>query len=293
MQTNNHLKTTIKEMANFMTNHSPPPEDLAFKLIFELRVSRLLIPADIDGDDINFPNIMAGNGDMLLPLFTDEDELLLYSHEFTPLENDLEFYRQLVMDSDFEGALINTESDEFFVDRVLLEKITPLENGIKGKGYSIKKLQKLSKKPSNDKLLGFIRNESNFNRYDDAAYLLRDSVLLNAIVYDEALDEAESQGIVRKKDVGGFVPESRKSGREVYGIIYTDLDSIPEDTKYYQVCNLYEVIKFFLSSDMDGIIVNPDDEEYYLPRNLLLDMLGMEGIINPKFSKATEYAFRM
>jgi hypothetical protein len=43
---------------------------------------------------------------------------------------------------------------------------------------------------------------------------------------------------------------------------------------------------------MDGIIINPDDEEYYLPRNLLLDMLGMEGIINPKFSKATEYAFK-
>ena len=279
-------------MANFMTNHSPPPEDLAFKFIFELRVSRLLIPAVIDGDDINFPNIMVNDGDMLLPLFTDEDELLMYSHDFTPLENDLEFYRQLVMNGDFVGALINTESDEFFIDRVLLEKITPLESGTKGKGYSVKKLQKLSKKPSNDELVRFIRKPSNFNKYDEAAYLLRDSVLLNAVVYDEALDEHESQGIVRKKDVGGFVLETKRSGREVYGLIFTDLDSIPDGTRYYQVCNLYELIKFVLSSDMDGIIINPDDEEYYLPRNLLLDMLGMEGIINPKFSKATEYAFK-
>ncbi|WP_405293947.1 SseB family protein [Methanobrevibacter sp.] len=293
MQTNNHLKVTINEMNNFMSNNSQLPEDLAYEFAFELRVSRLLIPAVVEDENISFPHILTDEGELLLPLFTDNDELMKYSRDFTAIENDLTYYARLVDELGFAGAIINTESEEFYVDKELLLRLPPLPSNRSGKGYSISKLQKMAKNASNDELRVFMADENNFNNFDEFAQPFMDSVLLNAVVSDPLLVDNESKGIVKRGDVGGFVLATQKNGTEIFALLFTDLDSMGDAYEYYQVCNLLEVIKYVLESDMDGIVINPEGEEYYVPRNILLKLLEFDGLANSKFSKAVDYAFRI
>ncbi len=44
---------------------------------------------------------------------------------------------------------------------------------------------------------------------------------------------------------------------------------------------------------MDGIIVNPDTDRYYIPRNVILDMFSNDKLIDKDLAGASDYAFRI
>ena len=74
--TNRHFKKVMNQASNFLLNGTPLPEDLAFIFVEELKVTNLIIPAVINENGINFPQVLADDELLLLPLFTDGDEFL-------------------------------------------------------------------------------------------------------------------------------------------------------------------------------------------------------------------------
>ena len=89
---------------------------------------------------------------------------------------------------------------------------------------------------------------------------------------------------------------TKNSGRDHYGTVYTDTDAIVsfhEDIEFFyyvQVTNKYSVFHFLLSNDLDGIIINPGTDDYYVPRQVMLRLLN-DDLVNTDFAEATRYAF--
>lgn len=295
-ETNNYLKSSIEEISNFYKNNTNPPEDMYVNLILELKVSNLMIPVVYAGDRISFPHMEIDENTTLIPLFTSEEEMHKYSDEFMAFNNEIAYFISLVKQFDLDGIIINMMSDEFCIDTELLEKIpTPTEK-YTGKGLDGVKLREIALKEKNKSLKRFIGKDSNFNKFDKLSKLLVKSVLLNVVVSEEDLSEYVRNGVIDRNESSAFTMFTKKSGREHYGVIYTDVEAIREfhdtlDYFYYaQVTNKFRVFNFILSHDLDGIIINPGTDEYYVPRQVILQ-LADEDLMNPEFEDATRYAF--
>ena len=294
--TNNHLKTTINQIDNFCSNNTNPPEDMFSDLISQLRVSNLLIPVIFDGDEITFPHIVTDEGQSLLPLFSDLEEFMKYKPEFFPLANEIFYYVGLVNDLKLDGIIINCENEKFCIDNDLLNKLEPFVEIDRSKGFDEAKLKQISETLTNDALASFIGDDANYNNFDALKEILKESVLLSVVFCDEELDSGEET--IERDDVGGFIFMNSKIGTENYGLLFTDLDAINQtidksQANYrYQIANLYEILRFVLTGDMDGIIINRGREEYFIPRNILLEIFNSD-IINTDLGKASDYAFML
>ena len=295
-ETNKYLKASIKEIRNFFDNSTNPPEDMYLNLILELKVSNLMLPAIFDGEHISFPHVEIDGETTLLPLFTSEEEMGKYSKDFFSFNNEIAYFVKIVRDFKLDGVLIDMMSDEFCIDTELLEKIPIATEKITGKGLDGAKLREIAFKEKNRSLKRFIRKDSNFNKFDKLSKLLVKSVLLNVVVSDEDISGLARDGVIDRQESDTFTMFTTKSGREHYGAVYTDIDAISEfhdtlDYFYYaQVTNKFRVFNFILSHDLDGLIINPGTDEYYVPRQVLLHMAD-DDLMNPDFEDATRYAF--
>ena len=294
--TNNYLKSSISEISNFYKNNTKPPEDMYLNLLMELKVSELLIPVVFDGEKLSFPNIEVDDGTSLIPLFTSNDELKKYSDEFESFPNEIAYYIKMVNDFGFDGILIDAGSDEFCIDNVVLNKI-PLTRKVESdNAFDGIKLRDIALSEKNEKLKRFISKDSNFNKFDKLSKILLDSVLLNVVVSEKDLSEFAHDGVIDRNEADTFTLFTKNSGRDHYGTVYTDTDAIVsfhEDLEFFyyvQVTNKYSVFHFLLSNDLDGIIINPGTDDYYVPRQVMLRLLN-DDLVNTDFAEATRYAF--
>jgi len=289
--TNRHFKKVMNQASNFLLNGTPLPEDLAFIFVEELKVTNLIIPAVINENGINFPQVLADDDLLLLPLFTDGDEFLKkYRDEYLPLANELEFYVNMINDLDFDGILINSENDEFVVDKQLLNQITPYSRNNTGK-YDASKLRQIGAEVSNDLLVEAIRK----GEYDgDILELLGKSVLLNVVSSSQECED----GILHRHDAFDFKFTTVKEGKSEYGVLFTGIDKIKEssynqDNYYFQITNYFEVFKYVLMNDLDGVIINPGTDEFYIERHVLLRIYEDKRLENPDLANSIDYAFKI
>lgn len=294
--TNKYLKSSISEISNFYKNNTKPPEDMYLNLLMELKVCELLIPVVFDGEKLSFPNIEVDDGTSLIPLFTSNDELKKYSDEFESFPNEIAYYIKMVNDFGFDGILIDAGSDEFCIDNVVLNKI-PLTRKVESdNAFDGIKLRDIALSEKNEKLKRFISKDSNFNKFDKLSKILLDSVLLNVVVSEKDLSEFVHDGVIDRNEADTFTLFTKNSGRDHYGTVYTDTDAIVsfhEDLEFFyyvQVTNKYSVFHFLLSNDLDGIIINPGTDDYYVPRQVILRLLN-DDLVNTDFAEATRYAF--
>ena len=294
--TNKYLKSSISEISNFYKNNTKPPEDMYLNLLMELKVCELLIPVVFDGEKLSFPNIEVDDGTSLIPLFTSNDELKKYSDEFESFPNEIAYYIKMVNDFGFDGILIDVGSDEFCIDNVVLNKI-PLTRKVESdNAFDGIKLRDIALSEKNEKLKRFISKDSNFNKFDKLSKILLDSVLLNVVVSEKDLSEFSHDGVIDRNEADTFTLFTKNSGRDHYGTVYTDTDAIVsfhEDLEFFyyvQVTNKYSVFHFLLSNDLDGIIINPGTDDYYVPRQVMLRLLN-DDLVNTDFAEATRYAF--
>jgi len=289
--TNNHLKTLIGQASNFIFNNTPLPEDLAFVFVEELKVSNLILPIKFHDDAFKFPNVLGDNESLLIPLFTDNDEFSKkFSDEYEPFPNDLAFYVNLINDLDFDGIIINSESDEFFVDKVLLNQISTVIRDNTGK-YDALKLREIGESVTNEPLLEMIRN----GEFDDnIVEALGQSILLNVI----STDESDDDGIICRNDVYDFRFTTVRQAMSEYGALFTSIDEIKkssydQDNYYFQITNLYEVFKFVLMNDLDGVVINPGFDKCYIERHVLIRIYEDERLENPDLANSIDYAFKI
>lgn len=297
--TNNHFKDKLNQVNNFLSTNNKPPADLYESFLLELRVSKLLIPATEKDNSVSFDHIQYDDGLEVLPLFTDEEE---YRGDNELQSFDFSFYADIVGQTGLKGVIINPHSHAFFIDNVLLKEFVD--------DYSIspsdieplnpKELKELAETVKNEKLLEFIEKDSNFNKFDEFIKILKNSVLLSVVSSDRDLSEFEHDGVLSTLEVGGFQLNVQTSGREKYAVLFTSLSSIRQTCdmdagvyNYYQIVSLDKILRYILNFDLEGVLLNPCLEEYYIPRNVLIDIYFNHPEIthNPKYSNGAFFAF--
>ncbi len=295
MQTNNHLKNSIGQLNNFMRNHNQPPADLGKEFVTELRISNLLLPAKIESNGITFPHLETDEGMVMLPLFTDEEALSRYTKDFKPISNDFEYYGLLMGELNFDGIVINPHTDDFFIASEMIKNIPPMPSNLSDGGYGGDKLKSIAEEVQNSELLAFISNDDNFNKFDRLSEIMKASCLLNVVICEDGIADET----IKRDDVGGFVLSTLTSGDGMYCTMFTSKGAIEltaDRTKanyYCQVSNMVEIFKYVLTTDLEGIVINPGLQNYYVPRNVIIDWFDDEGFINRNLSAANDYAFRI
>ena len=298
-QTNMHLKSKVDEVNNFLRAHNNPPVDLFDELLLELSVSRLYLPGSFGGEEFSFEHLESEEGLMLLPLYTSPDEYSggsdLESFEFA-------LYAEIINDFGFEGCVINPNSDELFIPGEYTKGLMAgqLPEADMDEAYDAEKLKEIALTVKNEKLASFIRNDSNFNRFDDLISLLADSVLLNVVSSSKDLSQKAEDGIIPTLEAGGFNLTVKSEGLNRYGLLFTDIDAIKRtcDTNaglyyYCQVTSYDMILAVLLANDLDGVIINPQTDDYYVPRHVLLDIYKNHPEImhNPKYMGAPYQSF--
>ena len=298
--TNNHLRSAIKEFQKYLDKDEEAPQDVFIDLMGELNVSNLLIPGRIEGESLNFENLVCEEDDSCaIPLFSDDDEFAKYcgeDHDMDPIACEFGYYLELIDSLDMDGIVINIESEDFFIESELLKDypFSRIEYDEDEEGYEVEKLQKIAKSARNDSLREFIKGGS--DQFEALMNELQNSCLLNVVESDESLDAFAKDGIISADDVDGFEMSTTEVDGEEFAILFTDIDAINEtkgdDANYYvQLALLDEFFEYVLTSDMAGIIINPGKDDYAIPSGYVLDAYGGLSYSNPKFKSAIDYAF--
>ena len=300
--TNNHLRIVFNEIGDYLEKGQEPPEDLFLEFIGELRVSNLLVPGIVEGDELISENLTNDEGSTVIPLYTDDEEYVKdngLNSEYNPIPNDIRYYVELINENNFDGIIINLASEGFFIPSDLLNNLAlgptfSIKDNFSG--YGSDQLKNIAENTSNDSLVNFIRNPSNENNFDGLMMELTKSILLNVIVDDKNLGNYSSNGIIFREDVGGFEVCNTSNDEESFGILFTSKNAIlntidynSEFYYYYQITILSEFFDYVLRSDMGGVIINPGLDDYFIPRGFLLTFSNI--MDNPSFKQALDYAF--
>lgn len=301
--TNNHLRIVLNELNDFLEKGQEPPEELFMEFVGELRVSNLLIPGIIDGDELISENITSNeDGSTVIPLFTDDEEFVKekgLNSEYDPIPNDIGFYLDSVNEHDYAGILINISSECFFIASDLLNSL-PLNQGFSIQdnftGYGPDRLIPIAENTPNDSIVNFIRNPSNQDNFEGLMLELSKSILLDVIVSDEDFENYEYDGFISLADVESWEVCTTGDDENTYGILFTSKDAITstmnQNSEFYyayQITVLSEYIDYVLRGDGDGIIINPGLDDYLIPRNVLFEYSSI--LDNPSFKQAIDYAF--
>lgn len=305
--TNNHLKDVMDNLRSYLEKEEEAPADLLLNFVFELKVSNLLIPASQEDDSLSFERLESDDDDSaFIPLFTDIEEYNKHVNEdfgYEPLTFDFETYKELVMENDFEGIMINIEGNFMPVDREFLNDMFFEVDTGESEDYEVygpEKLKEIFETVTNDSLVEFIRDEENNTDIEKLYVELSNSTLLNITVSDDSLDEFAEDGIIDGDDVDGFNLCCFEDDDIRFGAVFTDAQSLKnvaksdEDYSYYgQVTVLSALFDYILRNDMDGVVINPTTDDYFIARSDILPQAsGIEVVIDdPGLENALEYSF--
>lgn len=307
--TNNHLKDVVEDLRKFLDNEEDAPLELIMSFICELKVSNLLIPGAEEEDSFAFEHIASEeDGSTYIPLFTDIEEYEKHSledSEFEPVSFDFEFYKDLVLENDIDGIILNVEGDFMPIERNFIEEMIQefeVSQDDSTEPYKPEELKNIFENVSNDELVEFIRDDEANDDIEKLYVELSNSTLLNLVISDESLDGHANDGIITGDDVDGFSLCTIENEEIHLGAIFTDRQAIDkainaESGLYYygQVTVLSELFDFILRNDMDGVVINPNSDDYLIAReDILPQATGIEIIVeNPVFRNSLDYAFML
>ena len=287
--TNNYFKSTIRDVGNFIKHGNEPPYDLLLNFVGELEYTNLILPANIKGEDLIFEEIFTGARLGMIPLFTDDDEFSKHGSDFDPVPFELDFYIEMIKNSQkCGGYIVNMESEKFYLPRDLLTELKFSPKAVyDGDAMEPAEALEVAKTVTNDSFTEFIKTGS--PDYDELLAHLKNSLLFN-VVY---LQNPHDLDYVNCIDANLAV---KSVGREKYGLLFTDIKNITQTTDddcMFQIANLNEFFEFILRNDMDGIIVNPGFDDYYIQRNSILKMARTVTFTDAIYRNASYVAFKL
>jgi hypothetical protein len=304
--TNNHLKAVVEIVKGKLESEEDPSLELLSRLICELKVSNLLLPANEKEDTIEFEQLTSDEDQqMFIPVFTDIEEYNKHcgdDAQFNPIDFDFNYYMDLVLENEFEGLIINPDGNFLTLERKFLEDIDydfeVAEN--QAEEYTPEEIKDIFESVENESLVEFIKDDE-INEDIERLYVeLSNSTLINLVVSDEPLDEYAKDGIICDSDVDGFGLCTIENDEFRFGAVFSDKKAAesainPDSGLYYygQVTVLSELFEFILLNDMDGVVINPNSDDYIISRSEILPQAsGIEIVLdNPRLINSLDYAF--
>ena len=296
MITHRHLKTVIEDISY---NDNRLTEELLAKLVNELRFSSLYIPAKRQNGTLDFI-IYEIDGQKFTPLFTDMDEYRKFfrDEDLRVLSNSFELYRNIILNKDIDGYILNPASENYILEKDLILSINhfPKDYFDDRNSYTPRELRRIYENIDNRSLNEFISERNSIGDYQGLFEEFSKSTLLTLMLSTK--DIPDKDGIIDLiAHPQAFMHVDRVGGE--YLTIYSDRSKLsdvnidPKLYRYAQIVNLYTLISYILSEDLDGLILNPDSDSILIPRGeLLKNSLGFERFCNdPKLSRAILFIF--
>jgi hypothetical protein len=263
-------------------------------LFLELEFSTLLLPIDIDKDELVFPLIMFGDKNYV-PVFTDVHEFKkLYSDgKYSLVPYDFNFYLDL-LDEDIDGIVIDVQGERFPLTREFKEFLKP--NHVfdyDPQPFTASEIRKIRENVSNVELEEFISDESNYWDFEKLMEILLMSDIFTVGLSKKDLSDEAEEGVIPvcPDETLPLAITSRYS--ESYALIYSSESEIrKKNSPYYpysQIVNIPEMIRRVLLDDLDGIILNENSQSITIPRQFLLNFL--HDFSCPNIDKYDSYAF--
>lgn len=292
----------MENLNKYVKNDEEAPLEVLTKFIWELKVSNLMIPVR-DEDSFDLECIFTEDDKIFVPLFTDIEEFNRdpkRANEYIPRLHEFEFYSGFLLENDFGGYVLNIAGNEMIINKDFMKEIcydVEVNDEDDIEAYDGKKLKEIFETVSNDSLIDFISSDDNIDI--ERMYVeLSDSILLNAVVSDESMDEKASGGIIDGIEESEMELLSIDYDGVQLGALFTDKDAlkqeIDDEFHYYgQVTHLSEYFDFILRNDLDGVVINPASDRYIIIRDEILPQAsGIEVVIdNPALKNSFEYIF--
>ena len=266
-----------KIMSEIYSEDEDIKEETIVKFINELKHSNLIIAGEFS-NEISL-TVIDYEGENYGVLFTDMDEFRkvfstdeVPSHEFS-----FHTYYELVKKEMVAGYVINPATESFLFGKVLLNELGDLPDvKFSNKNvYSSDELNQIRKSPENHELEKFIKNTDNIGKFDELFELIGKSKLLTLLLSEDDLSEIAEDGVISILETGplGFLYIDEIGGE--YATVYTHeykMNSVHTDLyKYSQLVNFHQLAFFILNDDMDGIIINPNEENILISREIILE----------------------
>lgn len=303
---NKHFSYLLEHAKLYLDDDEEIPGELLIHIFGELRVSNLIIPAAEQDDEFIFENVnFEEDNTSYLPLFTNLEEYnkhILVDSEFEPLSNDFELYREIIEESGLDGIIINIEGINITFDNEFISQIPetePVTFSDEKPAYTKEELKELFETASNGDLVKLMKKRG--KDLEEVMVELSNSCMLNPIISDEPLDEFAENGIIKCSDVGGFNLYIIDEEPIRLAMIFTskgEMLKFIQDTDsncYGQITVLTELFDFILRNDIDGVVINPATQNYYLLREEIISQArGIELIAeDDRFRDALDYAFTL
>lgn len=278
------LTITHKYLRNLLDNLN---EDNYDDFLVELQYSTLIVPVT----DWNEVPVIE---EKYLPLFTDLNEFDRFSSdgEYHPVDHDFNYYLELLIRNEAPGFVINPDSENFRFSDEILERIEP--NYIFDQEYDVfttNEIRKLKNSIKNDDLNDFLKDPSNRWDLDTLIEKVNHSLLLTLLISDEDYSYKAEGGVISPLEP---IPKCIfEVGGKNYLLLFSrelTINSISDEVfMYSQLVNFPLLVESVLNHDLDGFILNVDEENITIPREKLRDF--MKGFSMPLLSDFSMYSF--
>ena len=274
-----HLREAIAKMFEALDED---PDEAINRIGAELAHSCLIIAGDVIGDGIAIRNIDV-QGERYGLLFTDMDEFakVFPDYDVGSHMHSIDVYLDMLADLDLDGFVINLKGECFILPAEGIEGFIgrPQNRYPSEDSYTSKELRKIRDSIDNSSLEDFIENPQNVGRYEELFAKMSASTILALRLTSRNLDGMAEDGMIsldEDKPVG-FLHSERIGGR--YATVFTSEERMASiDTpfnRYLQIVNFSQMTFFILSEDMDGIVINPGEENIVITRDVLLEFSSL------------------
>ena len=278
------------------------PLETYHSLFREMRHSCLLTPANVNGDKVNV--IYAKIEDESFgALFTDMDEFRKVFPDFDVEAHSFDFsqYVEMLEKGNLRGFFINMSGEDFIFPREFVKYLgdMPEMTYSHEDSYTSDDLKSLKDSMDNSDLEDFLNDPANIGRYEELFDKISDSTILTLRLSRENLNAMAEDGVISMKETGplGFLYTDNGGG--MYATAFTSDDkirTIPTAlNKYSQLINFSQMTNYVLSDDLDGIIINPNEENVLLTREVLLEYSPLLEMMcnDSRLNSAIFYLFTM
>ena len=277
--THEHLKKALKDIENVEEDDI---DEVFERMMAEIRHSSLIVAGNVEMNKINIPTMVNDMG-TYGALFTDMNEFEKVFPDFPvgASENSIDYYLEMLEQSDLSGFIVNAKSDFFVLPREILDFIDdiPEYSFPSDDSYTSEELKNLKDSIDNSSLESFIMDSSNIGRYEELFDEISKSTLLALRLSRENVDGMAEDGIISMKESGpiGFLYMDTLGGK--YAVAFTSEEKISSVNiplnKYSQIINFSQMTNYMLADDMDGIIINPNSENILLTRDVMLEFSNL------------------
>ena len=278
------LTITHKYLRNLLDNLNDENYD---DLLVELQFSTLIVPVS----EYNGVPIVDNK---YLPLFTDFHEFDRFNqdNEYMPIDHEFNYYLHLLKDRKVKGFVINPNSENYKFTREILKDLMP--NHIFDQEYqvfTVNEIRQIKNSINNDDLNEYLKDSSNHWDLDTLVKKINRATLLTLLVSDVDYSPKAEGGVIPIMEI---IPRCLyEKGGKMYLLLFSrkvTLDSIYDDVfKYSKIVNFPLLVEAVLNHDIDGFILNIDEENITIPRENLRNF--MKDFKMPLLDDYSMYAF--